>query len=56
MVAGGITVGTRAEVTSIEKNSATVPKEVEVPKMGVLPEADGENELPSSALSFLDSF
>lgn len=56
VVAGGITVGTQAEVTSIEKNSATVPNEVAVPKMGVLPEVDGDNELPTSALSFLDSF
>lgn len=55
VVAGGIAVGVQA-VTLAEQNRAVVPKEVEVPKMGVLPEADGDNELPTSALSFLDSF
>nr|WP_294484911.1 hypothetical protein [uncultured Anaerosporobacter sp.] len=56
MVAGGIFAGTQAVVTSAEHNSAVAPKEVVFPKMGVLPEADGDNELPTSALSFLDSF
>jgi hypothetical protein len=55
VVAGGIAVGTQA-VTSSEQNNAAVPKEAVVPKMGILPEADGDNELPTSALSFLDSF
>ncbi|HAB59413.1 MAG TPA: hypothetical protein DCE48_01640 [Lachnospiraceae bacterium] len=56
VVAGGISVGTQAVVTSAEQNNAVAPKEAVVPKMGVLPEVDGENELPTSALSFLDSF
>ncbi|MFA9465027.1 MAG: hypothetical protein ACERKN_12155 [Velocimicrobium sp.] len=56
LVAGGISVGTQAVVTSAELKSAVIPKEAVVPKMGVLPEVDGDNELPTSALSFLDSF
>lgn len=56
VVAGGIAVGTQAVVTSAEQNNAVAPKEAVVPKMGVLPEVDGDNELPTSALSFLDSF
>ena len=55
VVAGGIAVGTQA-VSSTEQSNTVVSKEVEVPKMGVLPEVDGDNELPTSALSFLDSF
>ncbi len=56
VVAGGIATVTQAVVTSAEKKSVVIPDEVDVPKMGVLPEADGDNELPTSALSFLDSF
>lgn len=55
VVAGGIYVGSQA-VTSAEQKSAVIPEEAEVPKMGVLPEVGGDNELPTSALSFLDSF
>lgn len=55
VVAGGISVGSQA-VTSAEQKSAIIPEEAEVPKMGVLPEVGGDNELPTSALSFLDSF
>jgi hypothetical protein len=55
VVAGGISGGTQA-VTSAEQNNAVAPKEAVAPKMEVLPEADGDNELPTSALSFLDSF
>lgn len=55
VVAGGISVGSQA-VTSAEHKSAVIPEEAEAPKMGVLPEVDGDNELPTSALSFLDSF
>lgn len=56
VVAGGISVGNQTVVTSAEQSNTAVSKEVEVPKMGVLPDVDGENELPASALSFLDSF
>ena len=56
VVAGGISVATQAVVRSAEQSNTVVSKEVEVPKMGVLPEVDGDNELPTSALSFLDSF
>lgn len=56
VVAGGIAVGTQALVSSEEHNSAVAPKEAVVPKMGVLPEVDGDTELPTSALSFLDNF
>ena len=55
VVAGGISVGSQA-VTSAEQKSAVILEEAEAPKMGVLPEVDGDNELPTSALSFLDSF
>lgn len=55
VVAGGISVGSQA-VTSAEQKSVVIPEEAEVPKMGVLPEVGGDNELPTSALSFLDSF
>lgn len=55
VVAGGIYVGSQA-ITSAEQKSAVIPEEAEVPKMGVLPEVGGDNELPTSALSFLDSF
>lgn len=55
VVAGGIAAGTQV-VSSAEQSNMVVSKEVEVTKMGVLPEVDGDNELPTSALSFLDSF
>lgn len=55
VVAGGIATGTQT-VSSAEQSNMAVSKEVEVTKMGVLPEVDGDNELPTSALSFLDSF
>lgn len=56
VVAGGIATGDQTVVTSAEQKSVVISEEVEVPKMGVLPEVDGDNELPTSALSFLDSF
>lgn len=55
VVAGGIATRTQT-VSSAEQSNMAVSKEVEVTKMGVLPEVDGDNELPTSALSFLDSF
>lgn len=55
LVAGGIAGGTQA-LSSAEQKNAVFPEEAKVPKMGVLPEVDGDNELPTSALSFLDSF
>lgn len=55
VVAGGIATGAQA-VSSAEQSNTVVSKEVEVPKMGVLPEVGVDNELPTSALSFLDSF
>lgn len=55
VVAGGASVSTQI-VTTAEQGNKAVRTEVTVPKMGVLPEADGNDELPTSALSFLNGF
>lgn len=55
VVAGGVSIGTPV-VSVAEQSNKAVHTEVTVPKMGVLPEADGNNELPTSALSFLNGF
>ncbi|MGO5054019.1 hypothetical protein ACTQ6A_16160 [Lachnospiraceae bacterium LCP25S3_G4] len=57
VVAGGGSIGTpvTTTTTAVQSNKA-VQTEVAVPKMGVLPEVDGNNELPTSALSFLNGF
>ena len=55
VVAGGASVVLPVVKTAEQSNKA-VRKEVTVPKMGVLPEADGNDELPTSALSFLNGF
>ena len=55
VVAGGVSVGLPV-VTTTEQSNKAVQAEVTVPKMGVLPEVDGNNELPTSALSFLNGF
>lgn len=55
VVAGGVSVGNPV-VTIAEQSNKAVQTEANVPKMGVLPEADGNNELPTSALSFLNGF
>jgi len=55
VVAGGGSDGTPVVTTTVQSNKA-VQTEVIVPKMGVLPEVDGNNELPTSALSFLNGF
>ena len=56
VVAGGGSVGTPVVTTSAVQSNKAVHTEVTVPKMGVLPEADGNDELPTSALSFLNGF
>ena len=55
VVAGGVSVGLPV-VTTTEQSNKAVQTEAIVPKMGVLPEADGNDELPTSALSFLNGF
>ena len=55
VVAGGVSVALPVVKTAEQSNKA-VRTEVTVPKMGVLPEADGNDELPTSALSFLNGF
>ncbi|HKM35046.1 MAG TPA: hypothetical protein VJY54_09945 [Lachnospiraceae bacterium] len=55
VVAGGVSVGLPV-VTTAEQSNKAVQTEVAVPKMGVLPEVDGNDELPTSALSFLNGF
>ena len=55
VVAGGVSVGIPV-ATTVEQSNKAVQTEVTVPKMGVLPEVDGNNELPTSALSFLNGF
>ena len=55
VVAGGVSVGNPV-VTIAEQSNKAVQTKATVPKMGVLPEADGNNELPTSALSFLNGF
>ena len=56
VVAGGVSVGTPIVTTTAAQGNKAVKTEEAVPKMGVLPEADGNNELPTSALSFLNGF
>lgn len=56
VVAGGVSVGNPIVTTKAEQSNKAVRTEVTVPKMGVLPEADGNDELPTSALSFLNGF
>ncbi len=55
VVAGGVSVALPV-VTTAEQSNKAVRTEVTVPKMGILPEADGNDELPTSALSFLNGF
>ena len=55
VVAGGVSVGNPV-ATTVEQSNKAVRTKVIVPKMGVLPEVDGNNELPTSALSFLNGF
>ena len=55
VVAGGVSVALPVVKTAEQSNKA-VRTEVTVPKMGVLPEADGNDELPTSVLSFLNGF
>ena len=56
VVAGGVSVGTPIVTTKAAQGNKAVSTEEAVPKMGVLPEADENNELPTSALSFLNGF
>ena len=56
VVAGGGSVGTPVVTTTAVQSNKAVQTEVTVPKMGVLPEVDGNNELPTSVLSFLNGF
>ena len=57
VVAGGGSIGTPVTTTTtVVQSNKAVQTEVAVPKMGVLPEVDGNNELPTSALSFLNGF
>ena len=56
VVAGGGSVGTPVVTTTAVQSNKAVQTEVTVPKMGVLPDVDGNNELPTSVLSFLNGF
>lgn len=56
VVAGGVSVGAPIVTTTAEQSKNAVQTEVTTSKMGVLPEVDGNNELPTSALSFLNGF